>query len=565
MLYGASYFTEDEWIKIDGLIHKGQYVFTSGPIQTNLLDQVEELMSFDDFAEKPNGTPATVSFDTTKGDNTDVQAPSASSFGIIERPAGTPNATSVDGSSDDGSAKKDFELFDFSETTTPSSAGASTDDDNTQKLADMFDLADISRNSPATTPSDSQPENDSHELPELNTQIPPAPQVETEPELAVESATEAVVQQEPAVEPVYEPLNEAAEPYSESFESFEPPKREAKPLPKEGGLALGYTQAQLEELKAFNAGLTKAGEKGRPKNKRSEPREEMAPEPGYEPDWAMAASPTATENDDRIQSWASEVDANEPIDVVSPTPRTVLPSVTKAALVEKFVQVHGRPPKNLNDLAQPNNPNFRPLDQRSLSRASNRTSIKSTGKVSPKKGPGNPQLNVTPGTILVAQSSCTANTKMQIAVQAGDNIRVIKHVSGVMHIGENMRTKIKGQFNEGIFRRNAGQAAATALIEQQRVIARRGTRAPSASTGIVSDGLDRVEGMNAAEWEEESVVSRPRTTIAKPKIGGLATSRYAVLDEVSDQQKQIEKLARAEVGKMVNEKVRFPPLIPALF
>lgn len=548
MLYGASYFTEDEWIKIDGLIHKGQYVFTSGPPRTNLLDEVEELMSFDDFTAKPNGTSASASSDATHGDTTELQVPSASSFGIIEGPAGTLNATSVDASSDDGSAKKDFELFDFSETTAPSSAGVSTDDDNTQKLADMFDLADINSNSLATTPSDAQPEKESNESPEPNTQTHTEPQAETEPESTIESATEPVIQEESA----HEPVNESVELISESFE---PPKREPKLLPKEGGLALGYTQAQLEELKAFNAGLTKAGEKGRPKNKRSEPREETAPEPAYEPEWSMAVSPTATENDDRIQSWASEVDANEPIDVVSPTPRTVLPPVTKAALVEKFVQVHGRPPKNLNDLAQPNNPNFRPLDQRSVSRASNRTSIKSTGKASPKKGPGNPQLNVSPGTILVAQSSCIANTKMQIAVQAGDNIRVIKHVSGVMHIGENMRTKIKGQFNEAIFRRNAGQAAATALIEQQRVIARRGTRAPSASTGMVSDGLDRVEGMNAAEWEEESVVSRPRTTIAKPKIGGLATSRYAVLDEVSDQQKQIEKLARAEVGKMVNEKV----------
>src|ERR1700733_14392136 len=31
MLYGADYFTEDEWIKIDGFIHKGNYVFTRGP------------------------------------------------------------------------------------------------------------------------------------------------------------------------------------------------------------------------------------------------------------------------------------------------------------------------------------------------------------------------------------------------------------------------------------------------------------------------------------------------------------------------------------------------------
>ncbi|TEY84073.1 hypothetical protein BOTCAL_0022g00480 [Botryotinia calthae] len=31
MLYGAEFFTEDEWVKIDVLLHKGKYVFTNGP------------------------------------------------------------------------------------------------------------------------------------------------------------------------------------------------------------------------------------------------------------------------------------------------------------------------------------------------------------------------------------------------------------------------------------------------------------------------------------------------------------------------------------------------------
>jgi hypothetical protein len=55
MLYGAAYFTEDEWIKIDGLIHKGQYVFTRGP-QNNLLEE-GELISFEgSMGRKHNST-----------------------------------------------------------------------------------------------------------------------------------------------------------------------------------------------------------------------------------------------------------------------------------------------------------------------------------------------------------------------------------------------------------------------------------------------------------------------------------------------------------------------------
>ena len=68
MLYGAAYFTEDEWIKIDGLIHKGKYVFTNGP---SLLDGNfdGELMSFDDGNDKAdltNQMPPNFSFDTVK-------------------------------------------------------------------------------------------------------------------------------------------------------------------------------------------------------------------------------------------------------------------------------------------------------------------------------------------------------------------------------------------------------------------------------------------------------------------------------------------------------------------
>ena len=44
MLYGADYFTQDEWIKIDGLIHKGKYVLTDGPPRQVLHE--EELISF---------------------------------------------------------------------------------------------------------------------------------------------------------------------------------------------------------------------------------------------------------------------------------------------------------------------------------------------------------------------------------------------------------------------------------------------------------------------------------------------------------------------------------------
>ena len=129
MLYGASYFTEDEWIKIDGLIHKGQYVFTSGPA-TNILDSKdEELMSFDDANEKHNlPVQATHTLDTTKEKTvvvaeTEINSPTESDRAdSIHMPTETPNDTSVEPSSDEETAApkaEDPAMFDFSQWDTP--------------------------------------------------------------------------------------------------------------------------------------------------------------------------------------------------------------------------------------------------------------------------------------------------------------------------------------------------------------------------------------------------------------------------------------------------------------
>ncbi|KAF7877388.1 hypothetical protein EAF04_001068 [Stromatinia cepivora] len=42
MLYGAGYFTEDEWVKLDALLHRGKYVFTNGP-QTSVPSILDDL------------------------------------------------------------------------------------------------------------------------------------------------------------------------------------------------------------------------------------------------------------------------------------------------------------------------------------------------------------------------------------------------------------------------------------------------------------------------------------------------------------------------------------------
>jgi len=500
MLYGAEYFTEDEWIKIDGLVHKGRYVFTRGPPNNVLEDQ--PLMTFEDTNEEPklNGHLTTT--------NSLPEHTSSSSSGHAQSILGeTPNEASPEASSDE-------EAYHFIST-------------SLAEPSPMFDFSE-------------------HKSPV-------------------------------------------------SSENTSPATSEPTEISKVNHLPPGCTQEQLDEIKAFNATLTKAGQKTRPKYAPVDeyPSSNWTAEPSGEANQENRfPSPAPTEREARISSWASEVDAAEQttVEIAAPEP---------LAAQEIFKKIHGRAPKNTNDFWQPNNPNFRgPTgSKRSESRASNKTArttksvAKSVAKsvISPPArvhdGP-RPHLQVASGTILKAQTEAAAKG-IQLQVSPGDQIQVLTHVSGVMHMGVNLRTKKRGQFSEAIFKKAPDEAVVgtshtgqKAPVERESVVHR-----------SVQNGLDAVEAGNAAEWEEESVfnskasesqvesdrasewntvpiaprvlLKNPTTLAAKP--AGLAASRFSVLADMrSDTKSQSELSAgpleitpemRKEVGKIIDNKV----------
>ncbi|KAG4441498.1 hypothetical protein IFR05_003025 [Cadophora sp. M221] len=474
MLYGAAYFTEDEWIKIDGLIHKGQYVFTTGP--SNPLEGSFELMSFDDANDKTDlilQTNPNLSFDTAKADafvvtETQVDSPTNSDLAdSTTEPAETSNDTSIEASSDDELPAKVVEadpaMFDFSQWDPPAE---------------------------------------------------PSKPTESSPELAnIEKPTN-----------VEETVEE-----TKPFESAEILKREPVERPAAGGLAL-YTQAQLDEMKAFNQTLTPAGKKGK-RTRGSSPSESA---PRSETTYA----PTPSEHETRIQSWASEVDAQEPL------PRAPSPSPTIPMIANDFMKTHGRPPKSINDLVQPNNPEFRTVDRRPLTR--NITPVK-------KAKSSGPQVNVAAGTILIAQGNQVKKSLIELDVRSGDRIRMLKHVSGIVHQAENMRTGIRGQISENVFKKTPHAMKVDPVVEQQRMILQR-----NSSISSTVGGLDAMERRNAAEWDEVPATNRPKPVApAKPKpLGGLGASRFAVLDETKSvvSSASDDMVSREEVAKMVDEK-----------
>lgn len=521
MLRGAEYFTEEEWIKLDRLIHKGRYVFTSGP-QTNVLD--EELITFDD---------------TTPNENQDlsVQIPTTTQFETIKEE--TIMVSELEMSSPAESERAHSTGFPM-ETPLTTSAEVSSDDDSVPLSAESKSTND----------------------------------------------------------------------FAQSADPTEIPKREPMQIPTKGGLAF-YTQAQLDEVKAFNSGLTKAGQK-QSRSKHNKHAEESYSSPAWsqneasEPTSYPSSTPTEHETRTQIQTWASDVHAQD-TSLSTPAPEIASPAPTKGwtsmvppeakPLLEIFKKTHGRNPKSINDLVQPNTPEFRPLTARPFSRLSHK-STKSTGKSTASVpvpaqifGPGNPKLKVSPGTVLIAQRSSPKLSKIQIEVKSGDQIKVLKHVSGITHTGENLRTGEKGQFNEVIFKKNP--ETADPLIQQQRAAAARAANTTSTpNVGVIGDGrlgrgisitgstasngLERIEGFNAAEWDDVgstsnvkamTMVMRSKTSAppAKP-VGGLGASRFAALavDEEESvnsgsEAQEFQGMSKEEVGQLFDEKVRVPP------
>lgn len=372
MLYGASYFNEDEWIKIDGLIHKGKYVFTSGP--ANILDSENgDLLSFDD----PNDRMA---------------------VDVLEKP--------------------------------------------------------------------------------------PFDNIEEKTIVVTESQVDA------AAEP-QEPI------------PAEIPQREPVAIPAAGGLALGYTQAQLDEIKAFNASLTKAKKKGKPKCNEDEQAIPHSSQPAVD-----TSAPSEHE--------ARRISREKQVNVQPATAALSTPSSPQS--------IDNSPPS--------------PVHPPPVSRPTNNTWATPSPPASQQ---GVARLKVAPGTKLIALRSQTKLNQIQLEIQKGDTIQIIGYVSGITHTGLNMRTRLRGQLSEDVFQKSTGHALSSKL-----------------------KGLDGIEQNNAAAWDEVPVTRRskpPAEPEPKPKslkelgeLGGLNASRFARYPSTESGSEKAEFMSRKEISKIVDDK-----------
>jgi hypothetical protein len=170
-------------------------------------------------------------------------------------------------------------------------------------------------------------------------------------------------------------------------------------------------------------------------------------------------------------------------------------------------------------------------------------------------------LELTPGTILVAQTSFTKKAKVQVGVSSGDTIKVIKKVSGIMYLGENLTTKQIGQLPSSVFEKSKHALKKISPIERQRVIAELKALALlknlCLSSSCVGNELDKVEGMNAAEWDKDDAsVSTAPVSLSRHEQVGREESVLANWDNQSQcSEPDEQEVMRAMISKMLDEKV----------
>jgi hypothetical protein len=329
-----------------------------------------------------------------------------------------------------------------------------------------------------------------------------------------------------------------------------------------------YTKEQLDEARAFLSEVQRGG-----KTKASN----HAPVEGYasscwtqEPPTQFSLSPDPTEREARTSSWASEVNVAEAedraIEVQSPSitaPLNHVPPPNTPA--QKFVKDNGRRAKKGNNaFYQPNNPQHKKGGSRAESIISQKTvkiakSTISASEPSPSISNSKssmPKLNVLRGTVLKAQRDSPRTSKVVLDVRAGDQIRVLKHISGPMYYGKNMRTEFTGQFSEDIFKApipiegavapkqaSTPKVASPQTVASALVIAEKALAAEKAHARRVE--LDEIEERNAAEWDDVPV-RRQKTTlpVVVKTASNVTASKFSVLEGLDTESEVKEKQER---------------------
>jgi hypothetical protein len=352
----------------------------------------------------------------------------------------------------------------------------------------------------------------------------------------------------------FKPIDPAGQPPQQ-----EQTKTSSSDITSQDGKPPHFAADNFDQVKWSNAELTKDDRHSYPSYSSVESSEKETGSP---------ESAKATNGEIQTHSSESEFDTEDlaSLEVASLPHNKSWDQPSPHLSVGGFIKTSDKP-KTIDDSCETNI--HGPLAKRPGSRASNTATrtAKSPADSSSTRGASSGEdgaalpLELTPGTILVAQSSFTKKAKVQVDVRSGDSIKVLKKVSGITYLGENLRTKHSGQFPSSVFQTWTQARKKNPPIEKQRAIAGPKTmalvRIPTSSSSSVGNDLDKVEGMNAAEWDKDdaSVATAPVSSLRQEQ----GAWKYSVFANLEDQSQFSEpneqEVMRAMISKMLDEKV----------
>lgn len=433
MLYGAGYFSESSWIKIDSLIHKGQYEFTRGPPK-HILD--EPLMAFE---------------------NSKCEA--KSDVNVHASAAKAPNAFEED------------------------------------------------------------------------TIVVPGKQISSH----VHSETTASAQ--PPAEPYCEAMAEASS--DEGYILLRPTEPAEKPL-------TDCAHNHLDQAERPSAGLTEGCLNSRPGSGSVEDSEKEA----FSPLPAKAS--------------AGKIYVHPPLPEVLPEEVKPLDAASSHNS-QIWKQACSRLPESTDDFYKSNSHPLFPKQSNSrttdtASKTTKSSAVPSFANAANSSGKGVTQpLEVKLGSTLIAKQSLAKKSKVNISIQSGDPITVIKHVSGITYIGENLRTNQRGQFPLSVFQKLPQKSTKYYLIEHPGADAEPKpvalVRKSSLSGSSSTNDLDKLERMNAAEWDRDdaSVATAPLRSVMQELVRKDSVLADSESQSQSSESKQEEILDA--MSKMLDKKV----------
>jgi len=228
---------------------------------------------------------------------------------------------------------------------------------------------------------------------------------------------------------------------------------------------------------------------------------------------AEEGSLSTSREDARISSWASDVDAAEleqqnlaalassKDETISVSDKTVYSSASLDATNRKFINLHHQAPKYLNDISQPRNADYSGPKPRKSKLSIPAIVPRSPGKkveqftengylTALEIGKSYTAAQAQKGTEIIRPNK-PALPGIKLDVAQGDEVKILKSVSGLIYHATNARTRVAGQVSAGMFLKSESADETAAQILHTKANEKKATTERPAAEEVNTENLTR--------------------------------------------------------------------------